>query len=114
MEDYKDDLDRAIKKAAASIINYSIAKKDVRIPASIVDAVSKAIVEGADNLMNNMPAARNFNDLHRAVRILAITTCPAPEKHEAVIRCCFKPLGEPIVGKAAEEKLKAAMPEWMN
>lgn len=51
-----------------------------------------------------MPVARNFNDLQRTVRVLAVMTCPAPEKHEAVVRCCLKPLGEPIVSRLAEER----------
>lgn len=80
----------------------------------VVDVVSKATVEEIDKLIENVPAAREFDNLHRAVRILAIITCPAPEKHKSVICCCLKPLGEPIINGAAEEKLKAAMPEWMN
>jgi hypothetical protein len=114
MQEFKDDLDAAIKKVAASIISYCIAKKNVRIPVFVADTASEAAVKGLHKLIDNMPAARNFNDLHRAVRLLAIMTCPASEKHEAVIRCCHKPLGEPIVSGLAEERLKVAMPEWMN
>lgn len=114
MQEFKNDLDWAIKKVATSIINYSIAKKNIRFSAFVADATSQATVDGINKLIDNMPVARNFNDLQRAVRVLAVMTCPAPEKHEAVIRCCLKPLGEPIVGQLAQEWLKAAMPDWMN
>lgn len=114
MQRFKDNLDQAIKKVAASIISYNIAKRTVRIPEFAADAASEAAVEGIHKLIDNMPAVRNFNDLHRAVQILAFMMCPAPEKHEAVIRCCLKPLGAPIIGGIAEERLKAAMPDWMN
>jgi hypothetical protein len=114
MQEFKNDLDRAIKKVATSVINYSIAKKNIRSSAFVADTTSQATVDGINKLIDNMPVARNFNDLQRAVRVLAVMTCPAPEKHEAVIRCCLKPLGEPIVGQLAQESLKAAMPDWMN
>lgn len=114
MQEFKDNLDQAIKKVAASLINYSIAKKNVKIPVVVADTASEAAVEGMHKLIENMPAVRNFNDLHRAVRILAIMMCPAPEKHKAVICCCLKPLGAPIVSAIAEERLKTAMPDWMN
>lgn len=114
MQKFTDNLDQAIKKVAASIISYNIAKRAVRIPEFAADAASEAAVEGIHKLIDNMPAVRNFNDLHRAVQILAYMMCPAPEKHEAVIRCCLKPLGAPIVGGIAEERLKTAMPDWMN
>jgi hypothetical protein len=114
MQAFKDNLDRAIKKVAASLISYYIAKKNVRIPEVVAGAASEAAVEGMNKLLDNMPGVRNFNDLHRAVRILAIMTCPAPEKHEAVIRCCLAPLGAPIVSGVVTERLKMAMPDWMN
>ena len=114
MQEFKDDFDRAIKKVAASIVSYSIAKKNVKVPAFVADTASQAAVEGIHKLIDNMPGVRSFNDLQRTVRILAVMTCPAPEKHEAVIRCCRKPLGEPIVKEVAEERLMAAMPDWMN
>jgi hypothetical protein len=114
MQEFKDNLDQAIKKVASSVAVYIIAKKDITIPAPVADAASQAAVEGIHKLIDNMPAVRNFNDLQRAVQILAVTTCPAPEKHEAVIRCCLKPLGAPIVSELTVEKLKLAMPEWMN
>ena len=114
MQVFKDNLDQAIKKVAASLISYNIAKKNVRISEVVTDAASEAAVEGIHRLIDNMPAVRNFNDLHRAVRILATMTCPAPEKHEAVIRCCLAPLGAPIVSGIVTDRLKMAMPDWMN
>jgi hypothetical protein len=107
-------LDQAIKKVTISLISYNIAKKDIRIPEGAAGAASEAAVEGIHELVDNMPIVRDFNDLHRAVRILAIMLCPAPEKHEAVIRCCLAPLGAPIVSGIVTDKLKMAMPDWMS
>jgi hypothetical protein len=114
MQAFKNNFDQAIKKVAASLISYYIAKKNVIIPDVVADAAPKAAVEGIHRLIDNMPGVRNFNDFHKAVRILAIMTCPAPEKHEAVIRCCLEPLGAPIVREVTIDRLKMAMPDWMN
>jgi hypothetical protein len=114
MQEFKDNLDQAIKKIADSIISYSAGRKDIKIPPIVADVASQAAVEGLHKLIDNLPALRNFNDLLQAARILAIMMCPAPEKHEVVIRCCFKPLGAPIVSDIAKERLTAAMPAWMN
>jgi hypothetical protein len=66
-----------------------------------------------DGLISTAPVVRHFDDLHRAVRILTLMMCPAPEKHEAVVRCALKPLGQPVVSELVQERLKAAMPDWI-
>lgn len=56
---------------------------------------------------------QQFNQLQRAAQILALLMCPAPDEHEEVVRCCLKPLGEPVLSHAVQDKLKQALPGWM-
>lgn len=114
MQEAQNDLDRVVAKITRSLIDYTAARRNVHIPEFISECTAQAAVKSVDRIIQNLPAVRGFNDVQRAVRVLAIMTCPAPEKHEAVVRCCIKPLGEPIVGDEAKEHLKAVLPDWMN
>lgn len=114
MQQLRDELDQAIKQIAVAMLSYYIKRKHITIPSIIANAVAEAAVKGIDGLIATLPVARNFDDLQRAVRILAVLMCPAPEKHEAVVRWCLEPLGEPIVSQLVQERLKAAMPGWMT
>jgi hypothetical protein len=114
MQQVRDELDQMIKQIVTTILSYYIKRKHITIPSVIANAVAEAAVKGIDGLIATLPAARNFDHLQCAVRILAVLMCPAPEKHEAVVRWCLEPLGEPIVSQLAQERLKAAMPGWMT
>jgi len=113
MQDVHDEIDRAVKRIASGLLTYYIGKKRIEIPPAVADALADAAAKGIDKVIATVPAARHFDDLLRAVRILALMTCPAPDRHEAVIRCALKPLGQPIVSDLVQERLKAAMPAWM-
>lgn len=118
MQEAQRDLDRVVAKLARSLarslIDYTAGKRDVQVPEFISECTAQVAVKSVDRIIKNLPAVRSFNDVQCAVRVLAIMTCPAPEKHEAVIRCCIKPLGEPIVGDEAKKHLEAVLPDWMN
>ena len=73
----------------------------------------RALVKGMDGLVSNLPVVQQLNQLQRATQILALLMCPAPDEHEEVVRCCLKPLGEPVLSQAVQDKLKQALPEWM-
>jgi hypothetical protein len=113
MQSVRDEIDRAVKQIAAGLLTYYVGGRKVEIPPSVTNVVADAAAKGIDKVIATVPAARHFDDLLRAVRILALMTCPAPDKHEAVIRCALKPLGEPVVSDLVQERLKTAMPAWM-
>jgi hypothetical protein len=113
MQEVRDEIDHAVKRIAAALVTYYVGEKKIEIPSFVANAIADAAAKGIDKLIATLPVARQFDDLLRAVRILALMTCPAPDKHEAVIRCALKPLGQPIVSDAVQERLKMAMPAWM-
>lgn len=112
MQEVRDEIDRAVKQVALSLLSYKVGRKSVRIPRAMANVIADAAAKGVDKVIETVPAARHFDDLLRAVRILAIMTCPAPEKHEAVIRCALIPLGEPVVSQGVQERIRTAMPGW--
>jgi hypothetical protein len=50
----------------------------------------------------------------RAIRMLAVMICPAPERHEAVVKHCMNPLIGQHVSSVTKQRLEAALPEeWL-
>ena len=109
MQEVQEDLDRAVAKITRSLASYTAAKRNVQIPEFVSECTAQGAVKSVDRIIQNLPAVRSFSDVLRAVRVLAIMTCPAPEKHEAVIRCCIKPLGGPIIGEEAKKHLEVVI-----
>jgi hypothetical protein len=60
-------------------------------------------------------AAFDFSESVRAIRMLAIMICFAPEHHEAVVKYCVNPLFGECVSNMTKQRLKAALPEeWLE
>ena len=114
MHEISDNFDRLTREIATRIITYFIGRKRINLPPLIIKVAAEATVKAVDKIIQTLAAAQHFDNLQRAVRILAIMMCPAPEKHEDVIRCCLEPLGEPIISEVVQQRLKAAMPDWMT
>lgn len=114
MKEISDDLDKLARETATRIVTYYIGRKRITLPPAVVQVAAEATVKAVDKTIQALTAAQHFDNLQRAVQILALIMCPAPEKHEDVIRCCLKPLGEPIISQAVQERLKAAIPDWMT
>jgi len=113
MQQIRDDVDRAIRQITVALLDYSVAGKGVKIPEGVAKVMADGTAKGIDRVLASMPIVRHFEDLQRAVRILAVMTCPAPENHEAVIRCALRPLGQPVVSQIVDQRLKTAMPNWV-
>ena len=113
MQKVQGEIDRATKQISAALLSYYVGRKNIEISPFVANVMTDAAAKGIGKVIAAAPAARSFHDLQRAVRILALMTCPAPEKHEAVVRCALKPLGQPIVSELVQERLKTAMPDWM-
>jgi len=114
MQEISDDRDKLTREIATRIVTYFIGRKRINLPPLIVKVAAEATVKAVDKIIKNLAAAQHFDNLQRAARILATMMCPAPEKHEDIVRCCLKPLGEPIISEVVQERLKAAMPDWMT
>jgi hypothetical protein len=113
MQEFSDDLDKLTREIATRIVTYFIGRKRINLPPFIVKVAAEATVKAVDKVIQTLAAAQHFDNLQRAVQILALLMCPAPEKHEDVVRCCFKPLRDPVISEVVQERLKAAMPDWM-
>jgi hypothetical protein len=51
----------------------------------------------------------------RAIRMLAVMTCPAPERHEAAAKFCMHPLIGEYVSTNTKQRLETALPqEWLT
>ncbi|MER6667095.1 hypothetical protein ABT256_21310 [Amycolatopsis japonica] len=102
-----------------------------RIPRLVISglspetAIGKATVELAvektwDQVkeLDFIKAAVNTYDLSepiRATRMLAIMICPAPERHEAVVKNCVNPLLGGYVSNLTKQRLEAALPDtWLS
>jgi hypothetical protein len=114
MQKIGEDLDKLTREIATRIVTYFIGRKRISLPPFMVKVVAEAAVKAVDKVIRTLAAAQHFDSLQRAIRILALTMCPAPEKHEDVVRCCLDPLREPIISEAVRERLKVAMPDWIT
>jgi len=114
MQKFGADLNKAIGQVTGEIAYYLIGRKRVKYPSFITTVVAQAAAKGISQLIQRSPIAQNLKHLELAIRILAIMMCPAPEKHEEVVRYCLEPLGEPIVSAAVQNRLKAVMLDWMK
>jgi hypothetical protein len=112
MQEIKDDLDQAIEDITRALLDYCVGRKKIKIPPLVAKAAGETAAKAIDKLAGSLPATRHLDDLLRAVRVLAVLACPAPEKHEAVVRYALEPLGEPAVSSLVQDRLKTAMPVW--
>lgn len=110
LEDLKALNERVPESAASRILNSaprdrSPAAEDVTVrlaTAVIWKEIEKQIVEV---LLRKLPPLRQIEELGRAIRILAILMCQAPEDHRAVVQCCIKPLEENIISTDIKQRL---------
>lgn len=60
-------------------------------------------------------AALDLSEPLRAIRMLAVMICPAPERHEVVVKHCMNPLIGQHVSSVTKHRLEAALPEeWLT
>jgi hypothetical protein len=110
VEDLKALDDQVPESAASRILSPS---RHDRPPAAEEAAVRLATrvawqeieTEIVGILLRELPPLRQAEDLCRAIRILAIMMCPAPEDHRAVVQCCIKPLEESIISAEVKQQL---------
>jgi flagellar biosynthesis/type III secretory pathway protein FliH len=113
IQQINDGIDAAVEHIAASMLNYFIGQSKIELPRELVHIVAHAMATNIEKLINSLPVIQHLNNLQQAAQIMAVITCPAPEKHEAVIKYCVEPLDEPIVSNIIQQRLKIALPEWL-
>jgi hypothetical protein len=111
MQKVQDQLEQAVALIVADIL---AARPGGRRP-EISALLAKVAAQAAVNALLKLSAVRQFDDLLRATRILAIMTCPAPEQHRAVVLYCLNPLETDILSDAIRQELMASLPrKWMT
>jgi hypothetical protein len=102
--------DKVPEYAAARVLDPKRADRPPAAEEVVVQLAAKTIwneicSQITAKLLVNLPVIRQVQDLSRAIRILAILMCPAPENHRIVIQCCVKPMEESILSPAIKEQL---------
>ena len=106
MQEVQDQLERAVAHMVSAILTARQREHRPVIPEPLAAVAAQAAV----NALMKLSAIRQFDDLLRATRILAIMTCPAPEHHRAVVRYCMNPLGKEILSDAIRQELTDSLP----
>jgi hypothetical protein len=110
MQRFQNRVQRNVRYIVSAILKSRKKGKRPIIPKPVVSIAAKAGVDALTNLLENLPPARQFNDVLRAIRILAISVCPAPEQHETVALCCLSPLEVYVLSGAIKQELKDELP----
>ena len=90
-----------------------------RVPDAVISMISgksdqlglnavavRVAVRSSWRLIMQLPVFSQIDNLLRAVRIAAVLACPAPERHEDVLRNCLYPLGGDVISAATEKRLE--------
>ena len=111
MQKFRDQFQRYVEHMVSAILAARRGQKRRVIPESVARVAAQAAV----NALTKLSPAREFDDLLRAMRIMAIATCPAPERHKAVASCCLKPMETFVLSSVMRQELTRALPRgWMS
>ena len=110
MQEVQDQLERAVAHMISAVLTARRKEHRPGIPEPLAAVAAQAAV----NTLMKLSAIRQFDDMLRATRILAIMACPAPERHRAVVLYCLNPLGKEILSDAIRQELTDSLPRgWM-
>jgi hypothetical protein len=111
MQKFRDQFQRYVEYLVSAILASRRGQKRRVIPEPVVRVAAQAAV----NALTKLSPVREFDDLLRAMQILAIATCPAPEHHKAVTNCCLKPMETFVLSSVTKQELTRALPRgWMS
>jgi hypothetical protein len=106
MQEFQDQLDRAVERIVSLVLTSRRREHRPVIP----EPLAKVAAQAAVNALSRLSAVRNFDDLLRATRILAVTKCPAPQHHRAVVRYCLNPLEKEVLSDVTRQALTDSLP----
>jgi len=111
MQKFRDQFQHHVEYIVSAVLSSRRWQKRRVIPEPIVRVAAQAAV----NALTTLSPAREFDDVLRAMRILAIATCPAPEHHKTVASCCLKPMETFVLSSVTKQELTRALPRgWMS
>jgi hypothetical protein len=63
----------------------------------------------ATDALTKLTPVRHWEDLRRAVQLLAVSMCPDVADHPEVERCCLRPLASELLSSAIQEELAESL-----
>jgi hypothetical protein len=109
MQQFQDQLERAVSRMVLAILGSN----EQRPP--IAEALARIAAQAAVDELAKLTAVQHYDDVLRAIRVLAVIRCPDPPHHRAVVQYCLSPLGEEILSNATRQELLDSLPRrWTN
>lgn len=97
------------------IVTTVLASRQEQGRRTIPEPVARVAAQFAVNAIVKLSPVRQFDDLLRATRILAVATCPDPEQHRNVTIYCLMPLENFVLSAATKQELTRTLPpRWMG
>ena len=110
-----DEYDRIRAKAPDLVASWIISLRDEAGRAAVSDEVVGIAVQIIWKALDELLYVTRLSEVLRAVRILAVLLCKAPEEHREVVQFCIVPLTKEIISPATRERLQEAFPvEWSS
>jgi len=110
MQRFRDQFQHHVADIVRATLKSRIRGNRTVIPGPVATVAAQAAV----NVIMKLPPVHHFDDVLRAIRLLAISVCPAPEKHKAVVQCCLSPLEVWVLSGAINQDLRNELPRgWM-
>jgi hypothetical protein len=114
MERFSDEFDQSVDYIVRRVLSSQRGDGNSPMQEFAVKVAAQIVVKGVRKLIDHATIGRQFSDVLRAVQILAVMMCPAPERHADIVRCCLRPLGEPVISAEVQDRLTVSMPDWMR
>jgi hypothetical protein len=114
IQQFGKEFDQAAEKIASAIIEARAAQGRSPLPDFLVRLAVRTTVAGLNKIVSRLALVGYVKELERAIQVLAILMCPAPERHKAVVQYCIDPLGQPIISDEIRDRLLQSMPGWMT
>src|SRR6266567_2958710 len=111
MQRFRNEFQHQVAYIVSAILKSRKKGKLSVIPGPVVNVVAHAAVDVITKLL----PSHHFDDVLRAIRFLAISVCPEPEDHKAVVQCCLSPLENYILSDVIKQELREELPRgWMT
>jgi hypothetical protein len=116
LDEFQKQLDKIPDRVTSAVL---AARRTHGERTPIADLTVKIAVQHAWKLIQKIPfvaaALPSVEEPLRAIRILAVMICPAPEDHREVAKYCLHPLTGECVNNLTKQRLKEALPDdWLS
>ncbi len=106
MQKFRDQFQQHVADIVKAVLRSRKKENRSVIPGPVVTVAAQAAV----NVLARLPPTCQFDHALRAIRFLAISVCPAPEEHKAVVQCCRSPLEAYVLSDAIKQDLEDELP----